>query len=231
MRSIGGLQPSEIKSTQNGPENADIVLRNDNVIIEIKTLMEDPRDKHEFHVKHTAMYQKWVAAGKVPAQRGSTITIKTSEIPVDCAREYLKSITVSVKTAVKKANNQIKATKLSLGMPDAAGLLVVCNTGNSLLRPDVLLHGLQRALGDRHSAINWLIYMTYNHPVQMDGMPYPGDIFSFPQRSGHTPMPRKLADRIHDAWMMYISSKRTIASLEGSSASFWGAKQLKPTGN
>lgn len=214
MRSIGGKRPTEIDSSCEETDNADIVLQRDNVIAEVKTLMEDPRDKKDFSEKYGTMYRKWSRQGKVPPQAGP-IKIETSKIPEECAREFLLHITRRVKANVSKSNRQIRQLKQTLGMPTAKGLLVLCNSGNAFLQPDVLLYGLHHALGRDHSSIDYLIYLTYELPVQTPGMPEPGDLFTQPTREGYDPMPKELFRRIGDAWWSYLSRGTVIRVYDG----------------
>ncbi|MEE8189013.1 MAG: hypothetical protein V3T80_07380, partial [Kiloniellales bacterium] len=107
MRSIGGKRPAEIDPSCENAYNADVVLQSDNVIVEVKTLMEDSRDKKDFGKKYVAMYRKWSRQGKVPPQ-AEPIKIDTSKIPEECAREFLLHITRRVKAHVSKSNRQIR---------------------------------------------------------------------------------------------------------------------------
>ena len=229
MRSIGGKRPVEIDPACEDTDNADIVLQRDNVIVEIKTLIEDPRDKRDFSEKYGAMYEEWTRQGKVPPQ-ANPIMIDTSRIPPECAREFLLRITRRVKADVTKSNRQIKRLKQTLDMPTAKGLLVLCNSGNAFLPPDVLLYGLHHALGRDHSSINWLIYMTHGLQVQLPGMPEPGDLFTQPVREGYDPMPDELFNRVGDAWMSYISRGTVVRVYDGGDhARLFDVKHQEPS--
>ena len=214
MRSIGGKRPAEIDPRCEDTYNADIVMQRDNIIAEVKTLMEDPRDKKDFGEKYGAMYRKWSRQGKVPPKSG-TIKIDTSKIPEECAREFLLHITRRIKANVKKSNRQIRQLKQTLGMPTAKGLLVLCNSGNAFLQPDVLLYGLHHALGRDFSSIDYLLYLTYELPVRIPGMAEPADLFTQPTRQGYDPMPTELFDRMNDAWWSYLSKGTAIRVYDG----------------
>ena len=100
-------------------------------------------------------------------------------------------------------------------MPSAKGLLVLCNTGNGFLQPDVIAYGLHHILGQNHKSIDWMIYMTYGLPVQISGMPEPGDLFTQPTRQGFQPMPSDFFDKISETWMKYISHGTVVREYIG----------------
>lgn len=161
------------------------------------------------------MYEKWVRQKKVPPQSG-TIKINTADLPEECAREFVSAVTKRIKSRVDKSNSQIKTLKRVLNMPDAKGLLVLCNSGNALLSPETVFWRLCQTLrGPHHSSIDWLIYMTHGLPVQLDGMPEPADLFAQPVRKGFEKMPVDLFRRIEDAWMKHMTKQGPVRVYEG----------------
>lgn len=207
MAPIGGRRPRDIDPACLTDDNADIVLVHDSAIVEVKTLMEDTRDKKDFNKTYATMHEKWVKQGKVPVQKGTRIRLNTRDLPEACAHELIRHLTKRPAAHVQKANRQIERLKEALGMPDAKGIMVLCNSGNAFLPPDVMLYGLRHILqGDIYSSVHWLIYMTHNLPVKLHGMLAPADLFIPLVRDGGTPMPQELYDRIHSAWMRYVSA-------------------------
>jgi hypothetical protein len=129
---------------------------------------------------------------------------------------------------VAKANKQIKATKVALGMPKANGVLVLCNTGNRTTRPDVLLHGLDRILGNKHSAIDWIIYMTYGLPITLPRLPFPTEIFANVARRGGTAMPESTFNGIRSAWLNHLRRFGSVTFVEATEQDqLFGAEHLK----
>ena len=204
MGRIGAVKPSELAEEVNGTKNADFVLEADNVVGEIKCLMEDPRDHKQFNETYLKMYMQWVADGRVPAPKSEKIKINTADLPPDCAHEFLRRISRRVKKDVTSGNRQIRDLKGRLNMHSANGLLVLCNTGNAFLQPDVILYELHHALSDRHTSINWLLYFTCGLPIQRQGQ-QPAEIFAFAQREGYDNIPAALATRIKNAWLDCIA--------------------------
>ncbi len=201
MRPIGGQRPEEIDPDSTRLENADVVFQAENVIAEVKTIMQDPAGRENIDNKLREMYSEWAAAGKVPDPIFGTIKIDTKKLPEDCAIEWLNVLTRGVGRVIGKANQQIKQTKASLSMPDAKGLFVICNSGAATLKPDVLLWRLARELEDGHPDIDWLLYLTYDLPIQFPDVPVPANVFGQPVRTGREPMPRDFYYRLNDAWM------------------------------
>ncbi len=202
MRPLGARRPVEIDPICANTHNADLVFPSDNLILEIKCLIEDPQASPDFEEKLSTLYRKWASEGRVPILYG-TATISTHDLPIECARELLLRLNGSVREHVVKANAQIKKTKAALGMQNACGALVLCNSGNRTTRPDVLLHGLDRILGNKFSAINWVIYMTHGLPIKLPNIPFPTEIFANVVRRGGKAMPDELFGRIRNAWLDY----------------------------
>jgi len=204
MRYIGGKRPVEINPDVSNTLNADIILPDDGVILEVKTLMSDPSHQSGHIEKVSAIYHKWAGLPGVPIAFGE-VTIDTSGVPEKMAFELLRTLSGPIRAGVTKSNKQIRELKKSLGMPKAHGVLVMCNAGATTLTPHFVMHALHHALGKRHSSINSLIYLTYGVPVKMPRLPEPVEFFATLTREGGEPLPPGLGRRIQDAWMRHQS--------------------------
>lgn len=209
MRSIGGLRPAEIDSEAGRALNADVVFRDENVILEVKTLMADPTERADHIQKVSAIYNRWVGRPGVPIIYGRR-AINSADIPPEMAFELLRSLADPIRTSVTKANRQIRQVKVSLNMPEAHGVLLLCNAGATTLTPQVILHALHHALGKRHSSINSTIFLTHGVPVQVPGVPEPAEIFLPASRPGREPLPETFAVKIRNAWMQYQARKQPV---------------------
>lgn len=230
MRSIGGKRPAEIDPNASNALNADVVLPDDGVILEVKTLMSDPSERSEHIEKVSAIYRKWIGRPGVPIVFGQ-VAINTSDVPEALAFELLRTLAGPIRTGVTKANKQIRELKRSLGMPEAHGVLVLCNAGATTLTPHFVMHALHHALGNRHSSIDSLIYLTHGVPVQLPGLPEPTEFFATLTREGGKRLPAELGQRIQDAWMRHQSRNGGLVRIYGGrdAEQVYGGKNARPT--
>jgi hypothetical protein len=215
MRGIGGQRPSELNPTAVQGENADFIFAQDDVIAELKTLTIDSRDDPEFNDKLLAIYMKWVRQGQVPPPPAGKFMIDTKTLPEPCAREFVRFLTRRIKNDVTKANRQIREVKKLLGMMDAKGIFVLGNAGNPYLTPEVVLWGINDALGTRHSSIQSVIYLTHGLPCRMAEIDGLVELWVDAYRNEHKSVPRAFLDRMRDAWMEFQASRGVTVSAIG----------------
>ena len=214
MRSIGGLRPAEINPEAGKALNADIVFQNENIILEVKTLMSDPTERAEYNQSVAAIYSRWAGRPGVPIIYGRR-TINSKDVPREMGFELLRTLAEPIRRGVTRANNQIKQLKVSLNMPEAHGVLLLCNAGAKTLTPHVILDTLYHALGKRHSSINSAIFMTYGVPAHVLGVPEAVEIFQPASRLGYEPLPEAFVVKIRNAWMQHLSYKQPVRVYSG----------------
>lgn len=202
MRAIGGKRPTEIDPNCTVGGNADIVFLADNVIAEVKTLMEDPRDQPNYQAGLRSLYEKWAREGKVPpAPVGQNFEINTANLPEDCGHEFTRWTMKPVKRHAEKANRQIKDLKDTFNLPNARGLFVLCNSGVSYFTPHMIFYELHHVLsGQIYRTIDWIIYMTDGLPVKLPELSEPADMICPPHALGRKKMPKEFFNRIVEAW-------------------------------
>lgn len=218
MRSIGGQRPAEIDPKAGDTLNADVVFRHENVIMEIKSLMEDPSRRDGYIEKVSAIYDSWKGRPGVPIFWGQR-RLNSADLPHEMGREFVRTLGGPIRGAVRKANRQIRRTKEVLGMPGAHGVLLLCNTGASSLSPHVILYELHHALGAEHASINSAIYLTHGVPAAMPNVPEPVEVFGFANRAGCEPLRKEFSDRIQDAWFRHQSRKKPVKVYHGTDPS------------
>lgn len=220
MRSIGGLRPTEINPDAANTLNADIVFRDANVILEVKTLMTDPTERADHIERVSAIYNRWAGRPGVPIIYGKR-AINSADVPREMGFELARTLADPIRTAVTKANRQIRQVKASLGMPEAHGILLLCNAGATTQTPHVILHALHHALGKRHSSINSAIFMTHGVPANVPGVPEPVEVFASVTRPGHDPLSAAFGEKIRDAWLRFQARKRPIRFYPSPDGNIW----------
>lgn len=116
---------------------ADFLLSNRKVIVEIKTLTDDPSPKVEATADKHCERDDW------PVFYGTSDVRKVLANLPDGEAIYSKMVNAlgrSVETAVRSAEEQVTHTRRALGLPHAAGVLVILNDSIDILDPYLVGH-------------------------------------------------------------------------------------------
>lgn len=140
LEGLPGAESIDRLALPDDPENrrkADYLLGNRNVIVELKTLTEDPSPKIEATAdKHRGRDDWPLFYGKANVRK------VLSNLP-DGESIYGRVVNAlgrSVETAVRSAEEQVTHTRRVLGLPNAAGMLVILNDSIDVLDPYVVGH-------------------------------------------------------------------------------------------
>jgi hypothetical protein len=171
IKSFGGeLVADSLERNANLPQNADYVFRRLGVIAELKAL-EDGSFGAPFRKKMGLLTGSWDRRGLLRVY--GTVRIDLERLPPVCQQEVLDLIGKPLqKNILAKTNQQIRATKELLKMPDARGLLMVASDGNEDLPPGDVLFFLARLLRKQHpdgrpqfSNLHSLVYFNPRMPA------------------------------------------------------------------
>lgn len=203
VRGFGGVVLPETDT-----ESADFLFSQDNVVSELKTLEEEARLEHTRKLQ--ALADGWMKRGLLIGFGRFQISLQ--QLHPICQREWLHILQPPVERVVRKANRQIRATKQSLNLPTAKGLLLIANDGNLLhTSPIDYMNLVARALqkktptGDlQFPHIHGVVYFSYRIGSRDEGMPFwvSGDI----ERNGDAQM-RALQEKLRHGWFSYLASK------------------------
>jgi hypothetical protein len=216
VASAGGTRVEDIlPSGTNLPSNADFVFVADQVIAELKILKRSALDMKEFSEQLSPLYREWIRDGKVPPAWG-TNRINLRDLPSDCANEALSILRRPIYRRVRKANEQIKSTKRLLNMPDATGLLILIQDGDSFFSPEMVLHLLYRTLNTTNflSHVDDIIYANGKLAAMIptDRLRY--QFFLHSRRNESRGLPKNLINNLSAAW------RSELPDLIGSSIDF-----------
>ncbi len=172
VEAFGGIVSDKTEQKPHQPLNADYIFKGDSVIAELKCMEEDLEEKEEFIAKRTALIHKWVKDGLVTPEQVAVPTIYTKDLPDQCDEDLKKLYGAPIKAHLKKANRQIRQSKIEYDMPEAKGLLLLANDGNHSLEAKNVLYILIRLLNSptQFPFINTILYFTptYRHDFQME---------------------------------------------------------------
>lgn len=149
--------------------NADYYFAEEDVVAELKCLRTDPDDREQLGRRFLAVCERLGYS----AEQALLIALRRAPLPRDVAQATIAKSLSHVRKALRKASDQIGATKRQLSRPSAYGLIIIANENNVSLTPAQLLHFIfleLRAMKAGH--IDGLIYVTPNlyHDIGEDGV-------------------------------------------------------------
>jgi len=110
---------------------ADYVFRKQDIVAELKCLMEDQTAAMNMKVAQ-AVKDWWQKGGKIPPAYDSSKPLEISTAPREIADRWVEILKAPIENFIRDGNRQIRETKQRLNMPDAKGLLLIFNQGNTL---------------------------------------------------------------------------------------------------
>lgn len=152
---------------------ADFLLNHDSIIAELKCLEKDVIEKLQAFATKIMEDRKLLVYGAVPFSK----IVETQPDREELKREAILKIGTSIERHFKKANDQIKNTKSKLNLMESSGLLILANTDNPTVEPDVAMWLLWLLFNRRKedgspicSAIQCVLYLTELHTAgDLDG--------------------------------------------------------------
>jgi hypothetical protein len=214
VRAMGGTVLDDVLEKPDF-SNADYWFPEDHVVAELKCLTEDLSTSQEFGRSISTLYSSWVRRGLVPPLAKARTKINLRDLPPRCAREFLEPIKQKLQAStIKKANRQIKETKLHLGAPQAKGMLLLVNDGNYMLPPSVMSHLLGRMLKGQYSSIHSVVYFSVNMQSTAPNMPMAGQFWIDGLVPEREPVALAFRQRLHESWMRHYSTLVPEAVLE-----------------
>lgn len=155
--------PSKIK-------NADYFFENREIIAELKVFENDMNEKI------LNKLNGFMQAGKIKPLQRRRERISLGEIVKEndesVVFELFKDLTSAVEDAFEKGNRQIRETKSYFKLPNALGLLFLCNYKNRALPPNVVASKLQQLVNKknllnpghpRYESVQAVIFITEKH--------------------------------------------------------------------
>ncbi|WP_321528845.1 hypothetical protein [Sedimenticola selenatireducens] len=201
----GELTDSLFAPNRDRPSNADYLFEGRTVVAELKCLRKEFFNDPIVGEKANKLIQGWLRKGKIPKNHmnGSKVTIPESLAPkiVDILKPPLKS-------ALEKANQQIKRTKNTHGAQGAKGLLILVNEQNSALTPDVAFYILANLLKNRYSQIASFIYTVPTMPMHNETLGKAANLWvSGNARDGVDGVEPAILSSIKRGWVRFLEQK------------------------
>ncbi len=185
-------------------ERADFLLNGRKIVLEVKSLKDDPEYKVEERLeKHRIREEFPLFYGT----RDLKDVLKHLPGGDQINQEVFHALTRSIQGGVEKADRQIASTKESLGLPDACGVVAILNEEIGILSPNVIAFAVQRVLskkkdGDlRYRNISYALILNESHVTRVDDQT---DAFSIILLEGpccsNDPAAEKYLDELPGKW-------------------------------
>jgi hypothetical protein len=127
-------------------ESADYHFPHDGIIGELKILERDARAEYAKRLEELSA--SWMKRGLLIVF--GTVKISLQTVNPICQREWLNLLQPPIERILRKANSQIRSSKVALNAPEAKGLLLIANNGNLLhTSPEDYMNLVARALAKK----------------------------------------------------------------------------------
>lgn len=208
VQSFGGQLVLEALGTQCPPfPNADYWFKRDNVIIELKCLIEDKSNDSRISAAMSDLCNKFINSGQMPDPGRGRFIIQSKDCPLELQKGLYKIVGRSLRRRLQKANRQIKATREKLGCPDAYGLVLLANDGNYRLEPTQFRSAVDQAIGKDFSGIEGVVLFTVNmlssSPIIQEHSSHAALWMPCP-REGYRDLPDNFLQRFSDGWIKHV---------------------------
>lgn len=171
---FGGQLISKLPHNLSDRPNADYLFKDHNVIAELKCFQKDLFNESEDIPRIFKLLDKWERQRLIKPEEKVSIVLGTKKLPNECYKDMLDACLKTIDRAVYKGNKQIAESKSTFSMPDAKGLLLLCNDGNYFLQNSELI-GLVATIMQRKylkSDIDGVAYFTIKQVARMPKSPW-----------------------------------------------------------
>ena len=190
------------------PNNADYFLFNRSVVAELKCLEKNYFNDKKIGEKVNALINQGLKAGLLSPNPIKNGIFQIDDLPKEYASEVFKIFSFPVKTAVEKANKQIKETKNYFGIPNSKGLLILANDGNYSINPKLMMQILGNLLKTRFTGIDSFIFFTPNLTAYISQIDQQFNVWiSGKSRPSSNSVEPELLHKISNGWISFIESK------------------------
>jgi hypothetical protein len=148
-------------------ENADFIIKDENILIELKCLEKDIFSDEDFE-RNEALVEKWFSEGILNKSDIIPVFLGRKPIPEGCLLEILKLSRRTFQKIIEKGNKQLRITKEKIGNTASQKVLMICNDGNYFFDNARLSSLLFNIVGTRNEIdLDCVIYFTVNQSSRL----------------------------------------------------------------
>lgn len=182
--------------------NADYFFPVDRVLIELKCLSKNGMTDDGYRDWLSRQYMGWVRRGLAPPPARERFVVNLPELPRACYLDVVEKLAKKVESNfLRKANQQIRDSRVHLGLPGAHGILAIANDGDHSLPPGMLKRALGRLLQTKYPCIDGIWHFSTNEAVSVPSMDTSAAFWIQWGIPGRRPPPAEFAMRVQDAWL------------------------------
>lgn len=148
LKPQGARRGSDFFQQSSSKKNADFVLPNEKLILEIKELEVPLNYSKEGAERVVAVLKKL----DVPIEEMLPFLMSVGPIPLDVGAEFFRIVRQNLRSDIRKGYRQLQATWHALGDSSYRSVLVLANSGVSML-PEVSIRAM--ILGEMNSGSYW----------------------------------------------------------------------------
>lgn len=147
---IGAVTPESLLPADYTGKIADAVFPESRTIVEVKSLCKDRMDSEEVEAGAAGIFDEWTSKGG-PIIFG-TVNVGFTDLPPEMAQELLDLITGRIKSNLRDANRQIRATAEALGWEDVSGVVAIVTPATFKTHLGIIAHAAGRYLSHTDNA-------------------------------------------------------------------------------
>jgi hypothetical protein len=166
VRLVGGKLVADLVPEPRNFENADFVFPEVQVVAELKEIRTDFSASDAFRRSLDSLLRRLIAEDPSwrPALFGGS-----REYPKWFNIEFARIFRPHVSRLLKKANRQLRETKMHFGIQAPTGVLLMVNDAFTAIGPNQVMAVAANALSQAYSSIDCLVYLTVNRYIELVG--------------------------------------------------------------
>ena len=166
VRLVGGKLVADLVPEERNFENADFVFPEAQVVAELKEIRTDFSASDAFRRSLDSLLRRLIAED--PGWR-SALFGGSREYPKWFNIEFARIFRPHVSRLLKKANRQLRETKMHFGIQAPTGVLLMVNDAFTAIGPNQVMALAADALSQAYSSIDCLVYLTVNRYIELVG--------------------------------------------------------------
>jgi hypothetical protein len=190
--------------------NADFIFHHEKVVAEFKRIEIDNVTSLNNQAKMNAVVDKFYNEGKIKTKNINEEN--WPRLPKELTESIYEITTQSVEGQIKKANQQIKDTKIKLRLNTYKGVLIIVNDGVESYPPAAFHYAIFRLLRRKFSGITFFIYFTANVVAKHGDFLHPMNYWIGQDMEKDGKMDAALSTSLHKAWAGLLARKCGLES-------------------
>jgi hypothetical protein len=204
VQSIGGERISSLLSKPPDFENADYFFENSGVVAELKEIVTEFSRAPAFRNGFDGLMKQLIREN--PAWKPSLFGGRGG-YPKWFYPAFVRLFRPPISRVLKKANRQIRETKLYLGQSNPTGVLLFVNDGFTTLGPGWIQALASSLLVDSYRSIDCFVYITVNRYVIFQGSDVPRLVWvpSYSDRADNSL--HQFINELGQRWIKFLEGK------------------------